>query len=216
MTRMAARNVTKLTATHLGGPVDSTSFACDISSRMKHSSVRVTQTRPTRSGDRALGDRIKQLRLERGDVAADLAVRAGVSRSFLSQVERGVASPSLKVLRALANALDVGVATLIEADPGESPTSRKVGEVVRADARKVLRRAAGPDYQLLSPDLRGQIEFIWVELAPGSSNLVSMHEGEEQMVVISGRATVEIREERFELEIGEALRFDPRETHRSG
>jgi transcriptional regulator with XRE-family HTH domain len=168
------------------------------------------------TGDIALGQRIRALRLDRGMIAGDLAARAGVSASFLSQVERGVTSPSLKVLQALANELEVGVALLIEGDSSNGGASRRPpAEIVRADRRKVMRRATGPDYQLLSPDLRGQIEFIWVESPPGEQSMVSSHEGEEQVVVLSGTLGVEIDGEEIRLEAGDAIRFDPSQPHRT-
>jgi len=171
---------------------------------------------PVATGDRALGQRLRQLRLERSMVAVDLATRAGVSPSFLSQVERGITSPSLKVVQALASALEVGVATLIEGDSSNSSAPRRqVAEVVRADQRKVMRRPAGPAYQLLSPDLRGQIEFIWVELRQGEESMLSSHDGEEQIVVLSGTLDVEIGGEEFRLEAGDAIRFDPTRPHKT-
>lgn len=168
------------------------------------------------TGDKALGQRIRELRLDRGLIAADLAGRAGVSPSFLSQVERGVTSPSLKVFQALAKELDVSVAMLIEGDSsnGGAP-ARQGAEIVRADQRKVMRRATGPAYQLLSPDLRGQIEFIWVESSRGEQSMVSTHEGEEQVVVLTGTLGVEINGEEIRLEAGDALRFDPSQPHRT-
>ena len=168
------------------------------------------------TAENPLGQRIRQLRLARGMIAADLASRAGVSPSFLSQVERGLATPSLKVLNALANALEVTVAALVEGDPREQyGVNDRIAEIVRVDARKVMRRASGPDYQLLSPDLRGQIEFILVELAAGDAAMPASHEGEEQVVVLRGALTLEVAGQRFALQAGDAVRFDPSQPHRT-
>lgn len=164
----------------------------------------------------SLGQRIRQLRFERGVIAADLAARAGVSASFLSQIERGAATPSLKVLQQLARELGVAVGSLVDtaASPRRAePTTS--AEIVRCQDRKVLRRASGPEYQLLSPDLRGQIEFIWVQTAGGEASLLSTHEGEEQIVVLSGSLIVEVAGEEFELHAGDAARFDPCQPHRT-
>lgn len=167
------------------------------------------------AGNDALGQRIRHLRLERGLVAADLASRAGVSPSFLSQIERGVASPSLRVLQALANELETGLDALVDGDSSSAGRRRQVATIVRAGERKVLRRPTGPDYQLLSPDLRGQIEFIWVELEPRAESLLSRHEGEEQIVVLAGTLDVEVDGDDFRLEAGDAIRFDPAQPHRT-
>jgi transcriptional regulator with XRE-family HTH domain len=169
-----------------------------------------------RAGDDLLGARIRQLRLDQGVIAADLAARAGVSASFLSQIERGASSPSLRIVQKLSNQLGVSVSALLEGDAGDvAPALRPACEVVRADARKVMRRASGPEYQLLSPDLRGHIEFILVELPANESSLITEHEGEEQVVVVSGRVVLEVNGDEFELRAGDAARIDPGLPHRT-
>ena len=57
--------------------------------------------------DDQLGRRIRALRTERGHTLTGLAARVGITRSFLSSVERGVAYPSILVLRSIASALEV-------------------------------------------------------------------------------------------------------------
>ena len=160
------------------------------------------------------------MRLERGLIAAEVAARAGVSPSFLSQVERGHAHPSLKVLIRLASGLEVSVTDLVtendavsEARPGRrQPTAT----VVRSTERKILRRSGGPEYQLLSPDLTGQIEMILVELAPGQSSGADIsHEGEEQIMVIEGTVVMRVDSETYELNRGDSIRFDSGLPHGS-
>lgn len=52
-------------------------------------------------------DRIKSMRLELGISQNELAKRAGYSHEFISQVERGVKSPSIKALKKIAFGLNV-------------------------------------------------------------------------------------------------------------
>src|SRR5262245_46627956 len=52
-----------------------------------------------------LGARIRALRLARGATLRELSAQAGVTESFLSQVERGVASPSIATVQRIARAL---------------------------------------------------------------------------------------------------------------
>lgn len=56
---------------------------------------------------REIGSRIKKLRLIRGIEQDDLANRARVSQSMISKIESGSATPSLKALKRIANALGV-------------------------------------------------------------------------------------------------------------
>ena len=57
-----------------------------------------------------LGPRIRALRQARQVTLRELAERAGVTESFLSQVEREVTSPSIASVQRIARALDLGIA----------------------------------------------------------------------------------------------------------
>lgn len=61
---------------------------------------------------RAIGDAVRRLRHERGLTLKQLAERAGLSISQISQIERAESSPSLSSLYRLATALDVRVQDL--------------------------------------------------------------------------------------------------------
>ena len=61
-----------------------------------------------------VGERLRSIRRLRRATLRTIAERAGVSESFLSQVERGKASASIGSLRRIANALGVAVAYLFE------------------------------------------------------------------------------------------------------
>src|SRR4030095_15694718 len=75
-----------------------------------------------------LGARIRALRLARGETLRKLAAEAGVTESFLSQVERGVASPSIASVQRIARALGTSIAELFATDD-------RAGIGVRARAR---------------------------------------------------------------------------------
>src|ERR1700755_2174233 len=64
-----------------------------------------------------VGERLRDIRRLRRATLKTIADRAGVSESFLSQVERGRASASIASLRRIADALGVAVADLFEQGP---------------------------------------------------------------------------------------------------
>jgi transcriptional regulator with XRE-family HTH domain len=74
----------------------------------------VVRERDTGAG---LGARVRALRRERGLTLKALGRRAGLSHPFLSQVERGLARPSVGSMERIAAALDVGAATLLTPPP---------------------------------------------------------------------------------------------------
>ncbi|WP_226344281.1 helix-turn-helix domain-containing protein [Agilicoccus flavus] len=57
----------------------------------------------------AVGDVVREERLDRGERLADVAGRAGVAPQYLSEIERGRKDPSSEVLGAVAGALDLTV-----------------------------------------------------------------------------------------------------------
>jgi len=159
--------------------------------------------------DDELGRRIRTLRTERGLTLTGLAARVGITRSFLSSVERGVAYPSLLVLRSIAAALEVPVFMLFTA-----PESN--GMVVRKGARKVIRPPGAPvSYELVSPDLRRKIEMIIVRLKPGLDSAAMAHEGEECALVLSGRVAITVGDVEYELNEGDSIYYDSGLPHKA-
>ncbi len=74
----------------------------------------------------SLGARIKALRAERGLQQRQLAEKAGLTPSMVSQIEAGRLTPSLPTLGKLAAALGVPIASLFESTPhGRLHVSRK-------------------------------------------------------------------------------------------
>ncbi|MFD0535573.1 helix-turn-helix domain-containing protein [Actinomadura luteofluorescens] len=78
----------------------------------------------------ALGQCLRRLRLERGEILVETARRAGVSPQYLSEMERGVKEPSSEMIAAVAGALDVtlgdltlAIATTLLAVPAAVPAS---------------------------------------------------------------------------------------------
>src|SRR2546426_10035400 len=101
---------------------------------------------------RHLGDRIRRQRAERGLSLAALALRAGVSRSMLSAVERGSKAPTVLVLDRIATGLDTSIARLL----GEERAGRVV--LLRHGEQEVARDRTGWERRILSPVLPG-VEF---------------------------------------------------------
>lgn len=69
-----------------------------------------------------LGERVRQLREEKNWSLTELAERAGISRSYLSQIEQGESTPTQAKIVQLANALGALPSELI----GEEPDLSKI------------------------------------------------------------------------------------------
>ncbi|WP_227318831.1 helix-turn-helix domain-containing protein [Cedecea davisae] len=65
-----------------------------------------------------LGQRVKQLRLQKGLSQEALAERCGLDRTYVSGIERGVRNPTLEVLHIIASGLNIDLASLfVFSDP---------------------------------------------------------------------------------------------------
>jgi transcriptional regulator with XRE-family HTH domain len=89
----------------------------------------------------ALGELIRSQRQQAELTLRELAARTNVSNPYLSQIERGLHEPSVRVLKAIAGALNLSAESLLqqagilEGDEHESPKPPTVAEAVRADPR---------------------------------------------------------------------------------
>jgi len=63
--------------------------------------------------DQALGQALRKLRTERGWSQSDLALRVEMDRNYLSLIELGRSSPSVRMLMRLCSALDVHAADVL-------------------------------------------------------------------------------------------------------
>ena len=113
----------------------------------------------------------------------EMAEKTGLSISFLSEIERGVAKPSMASLRKVAQAL--GISLLSFSDIEDIPEARhrqvlypreenrEMGyvtkvNVVRSGQRKKLGYPDRPGfYELLTPDLNRRLEVLFVKIEPG-------------------------------------------------
>jgi transcriptional regulator with XRE-family HTH domain len=164
--------------------------------------------------DFAVGQRLRQMRRERRLSLAVLAQRAGVSIGLLSQIERGLSSPSLRVLVAVADAFSVPLTALF---PG--PSARQDDAiVVHAKERAELKLwRAGIFKQLLTPQsAEARLTLSLVRLEPGASTGEELysHQGEEAGLVLEGAIDLTVAERHFRVEAGESFRFPSTRPHR--
>ena len=166
-----------------------------------------------------LGHVIRTLRLERGLTLSAVAQAAGVSTSLISQVERGLATPSISALRRIAGALGVPIAALFlgneePSDCESDRTGRRL--VVRRHERKGLHVPRSKVvYELLTPDLNRKVEFIWIEYEPGAITHPEpmSHPGEENAVCLEGSVVVSLEGQEFVLNEGDSISFESGRPH---
>ncbi|MGY8665085.1 XRE family transcriptional regulator [Bradyrhizobium sp. UFLA05-109] len=166
--------------------------------------------------DVAVGRRIRDLRRTRQLSLETIAERTSLSIGFLSQIERGLSSPSLRVLATLADVLGVGIAALFGASPSTDGTSDSV--VTRGMQRPELKLwRTGISKQLLSAaGAENRLNLFLVHLEPGGStgDELYTHDGEEAGLVLEGEMMLTVDTETWSLKTGDSFRFASRRPHR--
>lgn len=157
-----------------------------------------------------LGARIRTLRQARRLTLRDVAERAGVTESFLSQVERDVTSPSIATVQRIARALDLSIAQLFAEEPA-------MGRVIRREAR---RRIAYPGLkavdEFLTSDMSARLQVILSTIEPGGGTGAEpyTHDSDEEVVVVlSGVLDLWVADEHYVLREGDAITYSSRQPH---
>jgi transcriptional regulator with XRE-family HTH domain len=163
------------------------------------------------TNDVDVGERLRVIRSRRRQTLREVAERAGLSESFLSQVERGRASASVASLRRIADALGIAISDLFQ--PAEASRPR----VLRRDDRPSLAFGILGRKLLLTPKPLDHLEVFVGELDPEGSTGAEQYahgDSEELFVVIRGTVQLELGDELFELEAGDSIDYRSAVPHR--
>ncbi|CAM4157276.1 helix-turn-helix domain-containing protein [Serratia silvae] len=141
---------------------------------------------------------------------AEIARRAGIAKSTLSQLEAGNGNPSLETLWALCVALDIPFARLME------PQQSKTQVIRRGEGAAVVSEVANYTAVLLAtcpPGARRDIYLLTTQ--PGADRLSHPHPlgSVEHIVITQGRALVGLVEEPAELDAGDYICYPADRPH---
>ena len=151
-----------------------------------------------------LGGKIRKKRSEKNMSLKELAEMIDLTASFLSQIERDLAEPSITSLRKIAKALEVPIFYFLMNDQDSSP-------VVRKNERKTLRLPESHlEYELLTPDVSRAMEVFIATIEPGNGavgEFESTHPGEECILILEGTMDIKVGEDTFLLEEGDSIYY---------
>ncbi|MGY1813328.1 cupin domain-containing protein [Blastococcus sp. SYSU D00820] len=157
-----------------------------------------------------IGRRLAELRRGKRLSLRTVAESAGVSESFLSQVERGVANPSIASLHRIAAALGEPMAALFS---GEALPPR----LVRVENRQRMAQPfLAEEDLLLTPRDARRVQMMLSTIAAGQDSGAELytHGGEEECVmVLEGELEIRLKDDTFHLGTGDVLLLNPQEPH---
>jgi transcriptional regulator with XRE-family HTH domain len=191
-----------------------------------------------------IGVKLRIARQQKQLSLRELAARAEVSPSLLSQIENGKANPSVMTLHNVATALEVPI-TFFFPDPAKNgkkpaqvvvnkrdktpsemqtddkskfdlPAQQSPEPVLHPQIRLAIELMGGVRWERLTPIEEDNIQFLEVQYQPGatSGSAMSHHCGREFGLVLAGELKLELGFEVFRLAAGDSIIFDSATPHR--
>jgi XRE family transcriptional regulator, regulator of sulfur utilization len=161
-----------------------------------------------------VGAALAALREQRGLSLDEVSRQAGVSKSMLSQIERGQANPTVAVVWRLATAFGVPLGELL----GDDKPAPPLLTTVPAHATPLLASPDGKcELRILGPiDLAGRFEWYLLTVRPGGTLDSRAHEpgSREHLTLHAGTLEVHVGAERARLRAGETARYAVDVAHR--
>lgn len=154
--------------------------------------------------------KLKLLRVQANLTLEDLARAAGMTRGYVSKIERGLSTPSIGGALKLAKALNVPVEELFGGSAERDPVTitRAADASADIDVQGAPRVVAGtsPGHRMLA--------FL---LRPGdtrSRHPMSRHDGEELLYVIKGKVSLQLADRKDVLGPGDCAHFNSTVPHK--
>lgn len=191
-----------------------------------------------------LGHTIRVVREGQNVSLRELARRAGISASALSQIETGKTRPTVKTAYEIARQLGVRLTDLsagatsldgtglpVAAGPFPPPVGhgdvvrnglvahlRQPVELIRREAQQVVDLEGGERFRVLSGHALPGANCLLLTYEPGATSPPGeefvRHAGHEFNYLAAGRLVIEVGTERFELKPGDTLTFPATTPHR--
>jgi transcriptional regulator with XRE-family HTH domain len=158
-----------------------------------------------------LGERLRAIRQLRRLTLREVAGVAGVSESFVSQLERGRSNASVATLQRLADAVGIEISDLFA---GEQQAGR---HVLRRQERQLLEWGHLGRKALLTPKPFHSLEAVAASFDPGGSTGDEPYthgDSEELLLVLSGRVHLQLGSELLDLSTGDSVNYRSSTPHR--
>lgn len=156
----------------------------------------------------SIGGLLKAKRLEKNMTLQELAASAELSAAFLSQAERGKATPSLVSLINIANALETDINYFIK-PPEATSLVRRADDPVYIDVDSPII------YKRLDARIRNQQMNALIMEIPPDVELPAVHrdKGEDFFLVLEGEITQRIGDDEFILGQGDSVHHNTQVDH---
>jgi transcriptional regulator with XRE-family HTH domain/mannose-6-phosphate isomerase-like protein (cupin superfamily) len=167
-----------------------------------------------------IGERLREIRGQHEYSIRGLALKAGLSASLVSDIEKGKVEPSISTLTRLASVMGVTITYFF------APRTVETGRVIRAADRVPFTSAteprpggpppSGAHLGLITPTGLEALSAVWGHFDPGAQvgDEPYVHEGEDWGVVVAGRLKVVVGDAIYFLDAGDSIWFHGTIPHR--
>jgi transcriptional regulator with XRE-family HTH domain len=155
-----------------------------------------------------IGERIRNLRQLSSLTQEELAERAGLTKGFISQVERDRTSISLDSLVQILDALDENISDFFL-------DTKEKDIVYRKEDRVEIEKKGVNKFELLIPgSTNKKMEAVMMTLKPGEkTEIEEPHEGEEMGFILGGRIEIQLGKKAHRAKKGECFYFPAERDH---
>lgn len=165
-----------------------------------------------RGSSPSLGATFRHLRKQQGISIQELARKSGVSVGMISQIERDLANPSMRVLTAIRRALNISMQAMFsddQPDPREEPPF-----VRRADNRPFIDLGT-LQKELLTSGGNHNLQIMILTISPGASsgNTALSYPAEKGGLVLEGELVLSVNHREARLVQGDSFVFDSALEH---
>lgn len=170
------------------------------------------ETRP--DADARIGERIRIRRKSKGLSLADLSAQVGISTGQLSEIERGISSPSIRVLRQLCDKLGTSLGWILGEEAQVDEEEARI--VTRRDQRRRMNFGTrGIVKEIVTGGLQDGLQLLLMELRPGAGagREPYTHTGIEAGLVLAGAIELHVDGCAYQLAAGDAFQFESQRPH---
>ena len=155
-----------------------------------------------------IGSKLRAARKAHGYTLDQLAAASGLTKGFLSRIERDETSPSVASLITLCEVMSIEVGSLF--------TAPDIALVRRSEAPAINLGGTGVNEQLMTPRGQSALQLVHSSIEPGGtggSDLYTINCEVEVLYVLKGTVELILIDRRHRLTAGDALTFNGGEPH---
>lgn len=164
--------------------------------------------------EKTIAANLKKVRTKMKMTLQELADRTGLTKGYLSKVERSEKAPPYSTLCKIVGAMGIEITDVLKVEPG--PLQDLPIVIAKKEDSRIIRESShyvGYDYEVLAAGKPGKNMEPFIIYAPYECTSLFQHEGEEFIYVLEGKMEFTYGDKTFLLSEGDHAYFESRTPH---